>query len=208
MNRIEFLLKIEMEPSTRNTNYFKDYHRRFLSFYKGSFHEDSNDHFVERVQGRVNQSAEFIRALDIIMSNLPKIGFNHVTPLELGVLQASEESDEALRIMADVRAYFQGRSPVFVSSLKEMINATLALVSFKRFVDNTVKAIDEVLVLGLLNELQGALVSGLKLDSPDAQETCAKLVGEHPHTAEKRKNLVASQKKLLLAREQLYNVLT
>ena len=116
MNRIKFLLKIEMEPSTRNTNYFKDYHRKFLSFYKGLFHEDSNDHFVERAQGRGNQSTEFIRALDIIMSNLPKIGFHHVTPLELGVLQASEESDEALRIMADVRAYFQGRS-LFVSSL-------------------------------------------------------------------------------------------
>lgn len=97
-----------MEPSTRNTNYFKDYRRKFLSFYKGLFHEDSNDHFVERVQERMNQSSEFTRALESIISNLPKIGFNNVTPLELGVLQASDESDDALNIMADVRAYFQG----------------------------------------------------------------------------------------------------
>ena len=116
-NLINLLLKVEMEPSTRNTNYFKDYHRKFLSFYKGLFHEDSNDSFVERIQGRMNQSSEFIRALDTIMSTLPKIGFNHVTPLELGVLQASEESNDALKIMADVRAYFQGMSLVFFSLL-------------------------------------------------------------------------------------------
>ena len=63
-------------------------------------------------------------------------------------------------------------------------------------------------MLGISNELQEALLRGLKLDSPDAHDTCAKLVAEHAQTAEKRKNLVASQKKLLLAREQLYNVLT
>ena len=63
-------------------------------------------------------------------------------------------------------------------------------------------------MLGISNELQEALVRGLKLDSPDAHDTCAKLVAEHSHTAEKRKNLVAAQKKLLLAREELYNVLT
>ena len=62
-------------------------------------------------------------------------------------------------------------------------------------------------MLGTSNELQEALVSGLKLDSPDAHDACAKLVAEQPHTAEKRKNLVAAQKKLVLAREELYNVL-
>ncbi len=64
-------------------------------------------------------------------------------------------------------------------------------------------------MLGASNELQEALVRGLKLDSPasDAHDTCAKLVAEHSHTAEKRKNLVAAQKKLLLARDELYNVL-
>jgi hypothetical protein len=57
-----------------------------------------------------------------------------------------------------------------------------------------------------LNGLQEALISGLKLDSPDAHETCAKLIAEQPHIAEKRKNLVASQKKLLLAQKKLYEL--
>jgi hypothetical protein len=42
------------------------------------------------------------------MSNLRKIGFRNVKPLELAVLQASDDADDALRIMANVRAYFQG----------------------------------------------------------------------------------------------------
>ena len=122
-NLIKLLLKVEMEPSTRNTNYFKDYHRKFFSHYKGLFHKDSNDYFVERVQEHMDQSTEFNRALDNIMSNLPKIGFKHVTPLELGVLQASEESDDALKIMADVRAYFQGMSlgSAFLLPLMEIL---------------------------------------------------------------------------------------
>ena len=45
------------------------------------------------------------------MYNLPKIGFRNVKPLELVVLlRASEDTDDALKIMADVRAYFQGMS--------------------------------------------------------------------------------------------------
>lgn len=84
-------------------------------------------------------------------------------------------------------------------------------VAFKRFVDNTVKAIDEAVVLGLSNGLQDALMSALKLDSPDAHDTCARLIAEQPLIAEKRKSLLAHQKKLLLAKEELnelYNVLT
>ncbi len=106
--RIKFLLEVETEPSTRNTDYYKDYRRKFFGFYKGLFNEESNDHFIERIQGHMNQSLEFIRALEIIMSSLPKIGFRHVKPLGLAILQATEDSDDALKIMADVRAYFQG----------------------------------------------------------------------------------------------------
>lgn len=191
--RIEFLLKVEEEPSTRNTSYFKDYRRKFLNFYSGVFHGDPNDCFIDRIQGHVRQSTEFSKALDTIMFNLPKIGFRNVKPLELAILfrARTEDTDDALKIMADVRAYFQ--------------------VSFKRFVDNAVKAVDEELVLGLSKGLQEALISGLKLDSPDAHETCAKLITELPQITEKRKGLVANQKKFLRAREdlnELYNALS
>ncbi len=97
-----------MEPSTRNTSYYKDYRKKFLNFYSGLFHEDDNDHFVDRIQGRIYQTTEFSRALDIVMLNLPKLGFRHVKPLELAALLVSEDSGDALKIMADVRAYFQG----------------------------------------------------------------------------------------------------
>jgi len=114
--RIEFLLKVEEEPSTRNTSYFKDYRRKFLNFYSGEFHGDNNDYFIDRIQGRMYQSRDFSKALNIILSNLPIIGFRNVKPFELAVLfRASEDTDDALKIMADVRAYFQGMSLDFLS---------------------------------------------------------------------------------------------
>jgi hypothetical protein len=80
-------------------------------------------------------------------------------------------------------------------------------VSFKRFVDNTVKAVDEELVLGLSKGLQEAIMSGLKVDSPDAHENCAKLIAEQPEITEKRKGLVANKEKYLSAQEKLYELL-
>jgi hypothetical protein len=51
------------------------------------------------------------------MFNLPKIGFRNVKPLELAILfrARTEDTDDALKIMADVRAYFQGMSLDFLS---------------------------------------------------------------------------------------------
>ena len=69
---------------------------------------NSNDQFIERLQGRMYQSSEFSRALENVMLNLRILGFHNVKPLELTVLQTSEDADDALRIMANVRAYFQG----------------------------------------------------------------------------------------------------
>ena len=51
--------------------------------------------------------------------------------------------------------------------------------------------------------MQGALMSGLKLDSPNPHDACAKLITEQPQIIEKRKNLVANQKKYLRAQEEL-----
>lgn len=56
----------------------------------------------------MGQSPDFSRALESVLSNLRKIGFRNVKPLELAALQASDDADDALRIMANVRAYFQG----------------------------------------------------------------------------------------------------
>jgi hypothetical protein len=105
---IKFLLDVEKEPSTRHTHYFKGYRRQFFTFYKGIYSRSSNSNFIERLRSTGHQSSEFKVALENVISNLRKIGFHNVRPLELAVLRASEDSDDAIKIMADVRAYFQG----------------------------------------------------------------------------------------------------
>jgi hypothetical protein len=76
-------------------------------------------------------------------------------------------------------------------------------VAYKRFVDNVPKAIDERLVLGVARGLQGALATGLGLDSFDAHERCAKLLAEPLRIAEKREKLVARQRRLSAAKNDL-----
>jgi len=76
-------------------------------------------------------------------------------------------------------------------------------VAYKRFVDNVPKAIDEQLVLGAARGLQGSLVTGLGLDSIDAHERCAKLLAEPLRIAEKRVKLVARQRRLTAANDEL-----
>jgi hypothetical protein len=49
-------------------------------------------------------------------------------------------------------------------------------------------------------------MSGLKLDSPDAHEICAKLIAEQPQIAEKRKGLIANQQKYLRAQKELFEL--
>ncbi len=49
-------------------------------------------------------------------------------------------------------------------------------------------------------------MSGLKLDSPDAHEICAKLIAEQPQITEKRKGLIANQQKYLRAQKELFEL--
>lgn len=76
-------------------------------------------------------------------------------------------------------------------------------MAYKRFADNVPKAIHEQLVLGAARGLQGALATGLGLDSIDAREKCAKLLAEPLRIAEKREKLVARQRRLTAANDEL-----
>jgi hypothetical protein len=123
---IKLLLEVEKEPSTRHTHYFKDYRRKLFAFYKGIFNGNVNNDFIGRLQRLRYQSPEFTIAVESIISNLRKIGFHNVQPLELAVLRVSEDSDDAIKIMADVRAYFQGMWPLLAVLEKGLISDTIA----------------------------------------------------------------------------------
>jgi Dynamin GTPase effector domain len=134
-----------------------------------------------------------------------------VTPLQLARLQPSEDVEDALKIMADVRGYFQGMwlgcFPLHLPRLSTLTFDALPFpVAYKRFIDNVPRAIDEELVLGVARGLQDALVNGLWLESPDAHERCVKYLAEHPRIGEKRERLLARKNRLELALEELQTV--
>ena len=106
--RIEFLLETEKEPFTENKHYFRDYRRKFFAYYNGQYHSGSNNFYIDRLLRNQDQSSRFMVAVNRIIENLAIIGFRGVKPLELAALLPSEDAEDALKIMADVRAYFQG----------------------------------------------------------------------------------------------------
>jgi hypothetical protein len=75
--RIKFLLQIEKEPSMKNNHFFKDYRRKFLSFYKGRFYKPSNN---QNLRGSPKPQGELCRTF-------PKITFHGVKPLDFASLQ-------------------------------------------------------------------------------------------------------------------------
>ena len=209
--RIKFLLAVEKKAFTENKHYFRDYRGKFLAFYKGLYHSRSNDFFINRLQQCLHTSSPLNSALDSIIANLHAIGFRDVTPLQLARLQPSEDAEDALKIMADVRGYFQGMwlgcFPLHLSRSSTLTFDALPFpVAYKRFVDNVPKAIDEELVLGIVKGLHDVLMSELGIDSPDVHERCARYIAEHPRIAEKRDRLSARKDRLDRAIEELRNI--
>lgn len=186
----------------KNVHYFKDYRRNFFAVYKGIFNSGSNNDFVERVQRRIDQSPEFTEALGIIIANLPKIGFHDVKPLELTVLHASEDADDAIKIMADVRAYFQGTcSGLFLLKYPGRGSFTDATCYIQWHTSGSSTTYPRRLMNNLSLELRG--VCRVPSQQDWAHERCAKLLAEPLRIAEKREKLVARQRRLAAANDEL-----
>jgi len=111
MERISFLMKTEKLPLTRNYHYYADSRSKFLSYYKGLLDPRKNNNFLQKLQDMrldVTGKASIQEPLNRILSGFVEIGFGKVEAVSLIRLQDPDPMDEAIEIMADVRAYFQG----------------------------------------------------------------------------------------------------
>jgi hypothetical protein len=116
---IGFLLTDEHEPFTLNVHYYTDYRAKFLGHYKRN-RLWSTSKVMRNLDGS-NLNMQF--ALDEAIASLAKLGLRSVEASSLAALLPPDLMEPAIGIMADVRAYFQGREPL-VSLLHIMANAT------------------------------------------------------------------------------------
>jgi hypothetical protein len=119
---IGFLLTDEHEPFTLNVHYYTEYRAKFLSHYKRNRLRTTSKVMrnLDPDGGNLNMFA-----LDEAIASLAKLGLRLVEPSSLAALLPSDPMEPAIGIMADVRAYFQGReSPVSLLLTQIMANAT------------------------------------------------------------------------------------
>ncbi len=94
------------EPMTVNEDTLGDYKSKFLTHYRAMHrtHDGTNSTLQSFVNGAYDTSSYFTNAL----ANLRSMGFQGLTRQDLLRLLKPDGDEEALEIMAECRAYYQG----------------------------------------------------------------------------------------------------
>ncbi|KAH7920090.1 hypothetical protein BV22DRAFT_826286 [Leucogyrophana mollusca] len=120
-----------------------------------------------------------------VLAGLARLGFTGVTQEDLAKLLPSDEYESEIRVMAEVRGYFQ--------------------VSYKRVIDNIPGILDLLLVKAVSKDLQSFLITQLEIGSASATERLAMYVAEDPRVVAYREELVARKKRLESVERELRN---
>ncbi|KAK0499138.1 P-loop containing nucleoside triphosphate hydrolase protein [Armillaria luteobubalina] len=174
--RIDWLIKLEAQPYTLNTHYLSDYTEKFLAYYKGARRQQDHETLMSTLENPSND-------INTILSGLNNVGIHGVHGPDLVKLLPADCMEASLKIMADVRAYFQ--------------------VAYKRFADNVPLAIDYDLVRGLHRGLLGTLSERLGIYGSNGQAICKEFAQESPQIAGRREELMKKLERLQSASEEL-----
>jgi len=126
-------------------------------------------------------------SMDQILTALKKHpGFESADIKNLNSMRSPNETNIAIEIMAETRAYFQ--------------------VAYKRYSDVIALQIDKTLVREFGGSLRTELLQGLGIFSEGGKETCALWLAEDPVAVERRKDLIARKEVLQAALRKLQSV--
>jgi hypothetical protein len=114
---IEWLCLLEERPYSLNTHYFSDYKAKFFAYYKACREKHANVTLMNGINLYKTHGASYQPNVANVMSGLANLGLTGVQPGDIAKLLPADEFDISLTIMADVRAYFQGRSRYLYRSL-------------------------------------------------------------------------------------------
>ncbi|KAF9258340.1 hypothetical protein L218DRAFT_1005081 [Marasmius fiardii PR-910] len=185
-DRLDWLVQLEGRPLTSNTHYFSDYRDKFFGFYKRLRLEEKHPALMKSCVQKPPLAFSFGTS-DAYMPNalsaLAQLGFTGLKPDDLQKLLPGDEMEPALKIMAEVRAYFQ--------------------VAYKRFSDNVPLVVDYELVRGLERNLLEVLLEKLRIHTVDGPEICQEFAQESSVIADKREELTTRLERLRNASREL-----
>jgi len=100
------LLEDENEPFTMNVHYYAEYRSKFLGHYKGA-RLRAKSNVIKNLEN--SNDTGMMDVINETLSSLAKLGLHSVDASSLATLLPPDPMEPAIGIMADVRAYFQGR---------------------------------------------------------------------------------------------------
>lgn len=199
--KLQECIKLEREePVTSNEHYLADYKIKFMARYKAerNRHVRNNSNLQKLVDGAFNHTRYMQEALD----NLKAMGLQDINPNSLVRLIPPDNTDAIIEIMAEVRAYYQGKCQLLSVVLVFQPKA----VAFKRFVDNIPMIMDFHLLKGFAGTVEDALFKDLSLGESEVQERCTEYLKEDPTVERKRQTLKQDLEKFESAFADLLNI--
>ncbi|KAH9910677.1 P-loop containing nucleoside triphosphate hydrolase protein [Amylocystis lapponica] len=180
-DRIAWFLNAEKRARTLNSHYYCSYRDKFFAHYKGC--RPNYGHAT--LYDNTSQPPEGSNHVDDILSNFSALGVRNITRSDLAKVLPSDPHEDALVIMARVRAYFQ--------------------VAYKRFADNIPIAIDEELILSLdkAQRLESLSRQRLGIHSADGERLCAEYLQEPSNISQRRAELKKKKDRLVMAKKEL-----
>lgn len=118
--RINWLVDLEDKPFSLNTHYLADYSSKFLAYYRGARRKNNHTDIMDTITMYAPPSPSttnsrhgtpVVSGVSKVLSGLIEIGFNGIEAHDLAKLLKTDKMEPALEIMAEVRAYFQGKFP-------------------------------------------------------------------------------------------------
>jgi hypothetical protein len=111
-NHITWLLDLEERPFTLNNHYLSDYRDKFLSHYRATRQKDRNPTLTSSVESHAHNPLppSGPTSINRVLAALAEMDITGIKPEDLAKLIPLDGMEHALVIMADVRAYFQGKS--------------------------------------------------------------------------------------------------
>lgn len=155
------------EPSTNNEDRLSELKEELLATYKAE--RQRHRKHDNRLQKLVNGEFQNTTIMGDAVRNLQAMGISNVTQHSLLRSLPTDEAEDAIEIMAEMRAYYE--------------------VDYRRFVDYTPLIIDYRLFKGFERTLNDALFTGLSLGGDGVRERCTAFLQEDPEIMQRRGSL-------------------
>ncbi|KAH7099991.1 P-loop containing nucleoside triphosphate hydrolase protein [Auriculariales sp. MPI-PUGE-AT-0066] len=178
--RLRWLLAIENEPFTLNEHYLAEYKKKWHNLFKLARRKMENPTLMQLLAGE-NIDAEDTERVNELLSRLQHFGLACGIQ-DLPSLLKPDPLDYALRIMAEVRAYYH--------------------VAYKRYVDNVPLAIDQEYLRGFERGIHKHLIEALGVSSTDARTKAESYLQEAPDIIQQRTELLTRLERLENARRE------